>query len=153
MMKFMYVAIAVMLIGISTAYAGGQMARWGSPDDPVVKHITAVETLWSDISCGPPQAALKVALAEDFQGTSIKGKRYDRTNAWGPGTNRNCQLNEIRVHFFGDSLAVVYGNESSIGEKENGSEWKRCLAWTDTWLKRDGKWKLLAAQDNVVPCK
>ncbi|MGH8273932.1 MAG: nuclear transport factor 2 family protein [Terriglobia bacterium] len=150
MMKITYVAVAVMLIGIGTAYAGDQTSRWGSPDNPIVKHITAVEKMWSDTSCGPPQPALKAALAEDFEGTSTKGKRYDRTNAWGPGTNRDCRLQKIRVHFFGDSLAVVYGNESSIGKKKDDSEWKRCLVWTDTWLKRNGKWKIIAAEDDVV---
>lgn len=27
------------------------------------------------------------------------------------------------------------------------------LAWTDTWLKRKGKWQIVAAQDNVVACQ
>jgi hypothetical protein len=152
MMRTAYVAAAVILIGIGTAHGAGQTSRWGSPDNPVVKHITAIETLWSDTSCGPPQPALKMALAEDFQGTSTKGERYYKTDAWGPGTDRDCKLQKIRVHFFGNSLAVAYGNESSIARKKNDSEWRRCLAWTDTWLKRDGKWKIIAAQDDVVTC-
>ena len=34
----------------------------------------------------------------------------------------------------------------------NGKETKRCLIWTDTWLKRAGKWQIMAAQDTTVPC-
>jgi hypothetical protein len=96
---------------------------------------------------------LRAALAVDFQGTSTVGERYDRSNAWGPGTDRDCHLQKIKVHFFSDSLAVVYGNENSLAKKKDGSERKRCLAWTDTWLKRNGKWQIISAQDNVVHCE
>ena len=27
---------------------------------------------------------------------------------------------------------------------------KQCEVWTDTWPKRDGKWQMVAAQDNQV---
>jgi hypothetical protein len=49
-------------------------------------------------------------------------------------------------------LAVAYGNESSIRKGKDGKEFLRCLVWTDTWLKRDGKWQIIAAQDVVVKC-
>jgi len=28
-----------------------------------------------------------------------------------------------------------------------------CLTWTDTWLKRDGKWQIIGVQDAQFPCK
>jgi hypothetical protein len=36
---------------------------------------------------------------------------------------------------------------------KEGKETKRCLIWTDTWLKRAGKWQIVAAQDTTIPCK
>lgn len=36
---------------------------------------------------------------------------------------------------------------------KDGKEFLRCLVWTDTWLKRDGKWQIIAAQDVVVKCQ
>ena len=45
-----------------------------------------------------------------------------------------------------------YGNERSIRKLQGQPETLRCLVWTDTWLKRDGKWELIAAQDTAVPC-
>src|SRR5579862_5647309 len=30
---------------------------------------------------------------------------------------------------------------------------KECQVWTDTWLKRGGKWQIVAAQDNKIDCK
>jgi hypothetical protein len=52
------------------------------------------------------------------------------------------------VRWFGNAVALVYGNETSV-EERNGSRLKQCLVWTDTWLKRDGTWKIVAAQDTA----
>src|SRR5437763_14149272 len=49
-------------------------------------------------------------------------------------------------------IAIAYGAESFTIKDSNGKETKRCLVWTDTWLKRAGKWQIVAAQDTTVPC-
>ena len=64
----------------------------------------------------------------------------------------DCQLGEVKVKFFGDSIAIAYGAESWIDKANDGKETKRCQIWTDTWLKRAGKWQIVAAQDTIVPC-
>jgi hypothetical protein len=64
-----------------------------------------------------------------------------------------CRLDDVKVRLFTDSLAMAYGNERSTRKLQGQPEAVRCLVWTDTWLKRDGKWELIAAQDNAVPCK
>jgi hypothetical protein len=43
---------------------------------------------------------------------------------------------------------VLYGSESRVGKDNKGMERTPSLIWTDTWLKRDGKWQVTAAQDN-----
>jgi len=152
-MKTMHFATVALLIGSGLAYAAAPTSHWGSSADPVVRQITEVETLWSDTNCGPAQAKLQAAVAPDFQGTSPLGMRYNRSRALGAGANRDCHLQQIKVHLFGDALAVVYGNESYMDNKKNGSKSKVCLAWTDTWLKRHDQWQIVAAQDNDVRCK
>jgi len=66
--------------------------------------------------------------------------------------SRDCQLGEVKVRFFGDAIAIAYGAEHRIDKDSNGKEAKRCQVWTDTWLKRGGKWQIVAAQDTVIPC-
>ena len=90
-----------------------QDSRWGSPDDPIVKFIIAIEAKWASSSCSP-QPDLKAIIADDFQGTTTNGHRYDKA--------------------------------------EDGKEARRCQVWTDTWLKRNGQWQIVAAQDTVIPC-
>lgn len=143
----------VVLTGIGTAQAAGQPARWAAPDDATARYIIHIEKLWSDTSCGPARPALRAAIAEDFQGTSPEGERYDRSHALEAGNARDCQLGQVKVHLFGDSLAMVYGSESSLATEKAGKTRKRCLVWTDTWLKRNGAWQIIAAQDTAVTCK
>jgi hypothetical protein len=50
-------------------------------------------------------------------------------------------------------LAAVYGSEHSVGKDKAEPETKVCQIWTDTWLKRNGKWQIIASQDNRVACK
>lgn len=147
-------AVAMALM-IGCAYADESPDRWASADDPVVKHILAVEKMWSDTNCRKADPALAAAFADDFHATSTKGKRYGKQEALSTSDSydRDCVLGSVKVRFFGDSVAMAYGGESSIRSNEDGTEVKRCLAWTDTWFKRNGQWRIIAAQDNIVDCE
>jgi len=155
MNKPIYAMAALLLFGTGTACAADQIGHWASPDDPNAKAITALEDMWAHTACSSVPDALKEAFAEEFQGTAPSGQRYGRpTGEWGgKGDHTDCQLKDIQIRLFGDSVAVAYGNESSVSKKQDGTTLKHCLAWTDTWLKRNGKWQIVAAQDNGVTCK
>ena len=119
-----------------------------------VKFIIAAEAKWASSACSP-QPDLKNVIADDFQGTSPSGRRYDKAKAIATDTkslSHDCQLGEVKVRFFGDSIAIAYGAESAVAKAKDGKETKRCLIWTDTWLKRAGKWQIVAAQDTDMPC-
>ena len=146
--------LALFLLGGFTSLSVAQESRWGSPDEETVKLITAVEAKWASSACSP-QPDLRDVIADDFQGTSTKGQRFGKEEAITTdikSLSRDCQLGEVKVRFFGDSIAVAYGAESRMIKDDNGKETKRCQVWTDTWLKRAGKWQIVAAQDTIVPC-
>src|SRR5262245_20717351 len=146
--------LALCFVGGFTSPCVAQESRWGSPDEDTVKLITAVEATWANTACGP-QPDLKDYFADDFQGTSPKGRRYGKEEASSADTKslaRDCKLGEVKVRLFDVSMAMVYGAESSLNKDNNGKEAKQCLIWTDTWLKRGGKWQIVAAQDTSVPC-
>jgi hypothetical protein len=158
----MKLASIIPAFGLALSFLGGftspsavaQESRWGSPDEDTVKLITAAEAKWASSACSP-QPDLKDVIADDFQGTSTKGQRYGKEEAITTDTkslSRDCRLGEVKVKFFGDSIAVAYGAENRMIKDNDGKETKRCQVWTDTWLKRAGKWQIVAAQDTVVPC-
>jgi len=154
-MKFLSI-IAVSLVFFLGGFASrsvGQESRWGSPGEETVKFMIAAEAKWANAACSS-QPDLKDVIADDFQGTSPSGKRYGKNEAiTTKSLSRDCQLGEVKVRFFGDSIAIAYGAESAVSKAKDGKETKRCLIWTDTWLKRAGKWQIVSAQDTDIPCK
>jgi Domain of unknown function (DUF4440) len=136
--------------------AQAQTSHWASPDDKTANYIVDMERKWAEGVC-VDNGVIAGLLAEDFQGTSTKGARFNKADELkdekGPRSAHDCGLDEAKVHFFGDSFAVVYGREHALGKDPAHPNTKVCQAWTDTWLKRDGKWQIIASQDNRVECK
>lgn len=149
----LHVAVLASL-GILAEPSAAQESRWGTPDEPTVKYIVASEAKWANAACSS-QPDLRVIVADDYQGTSTAGQRYPKADAIAdePNKSRDCQLGDVKIRFFGDSVAVAYGSESRMQKAADGTEARRCQVWTDTWLKRSGQWQIVAAQDTVVPCK
>ena len=143
------------MIAVIAAHA--QQGRWATADDGTAKFMVDAERQWAEAACTHKKIATSI-LADDFQGTSPDGKRYTKTDevadtADPSKTARDCRLIDAKVRFFGDDLAMVYGSESSVQGTKGGTEQTRCLIWTDTWLKRNTKWQIIAAQDTQFECK
>jgi Domain of unknown function (DUF4440) len=156
-MSFRPITALIIFTIIPIAGARAQQGRWATADDATAKFIIDAERQWAEADCTHSSIAEQI-LADDFQGTSPAGRRYtkpeevanlqDRSKA-----PRDCRLLDARVRFFGESLAMAYGSESSVQKAKDGTEKSRCLIWTDTWLKRNGKWQIIAAQDTQYDCK
>jgi aminopeptidase C len=55
------------------------------------------------------------------------------------------RLNEVKVRFYGDT-AIAQGDES--WERRSGERGR--FVWTDTWILRNGRWQIVAAEDLVA---
>jgi len=133
-----------------SATASAQSSRWASADDKTAVWMISQERRWAESACDGNDVALAL-LADDFQGTSPSGKRYSRPTTAEKPTARDCKLGEVKIRFFGDNLAIAYGTESRVKTKD-GKDDVETLVWTDTWLKRNGRWQIIAAED-LVPTK
>ena len=147
------VATATMLLLVP---APAQQSHWASDDDKTAKYIIDMERKWAEGVC-VDNGVVASLLAEDFQGTSTQGARFKKADELkdekGTRTAHDCGLDEAKVHFFGDNLAVVYGREHAVGKDKSQPSAKVCQVWTDTWLKRGGNWQIIASHDNRVECK
>jgi hypothetical protein len=147
------IATCALLVAV-TAPSLAQESRWGSADEPAVRFMIASEAKWANAACST-QADLATFVADDYQGTSTTGRRYPKADAIADEPHKqssDCKLGDVKVRFFGDAVAVAYGAESRMQKAADGTKSKRCQVWTDTWLKRNGKWQIVAAQDTIVPC-
>jgi len=157
MRKFHRLALTVAIAAaFSLLPALAQQSQWASADDPTAKYIIDMERKWAEGVC-VDNGVVAGLLADDFEGTSTKGARFNKADELkdekSPRTAHDCGLDETKVRFFGDSVAVVYGNEHAIGKDTSQPNTKVCQVCTDTWLKRSGKWQIIASQDNRVRCK
>jgi hypothetical protein len=136
--------------------ANAQQSQWASAEDKTAKYIVDMECKWAEGVC-VDNGVVASLLADDFQGTSTQGARFTKADELkdekGARTAHDCALDDAKVHFFGDNLAVVYGREHAVGKDKSQPSAKVCQVWTDTWLKRGGKWEIIASHDNRVECK
>jgi hypothetical protein len=157
-MRMMHLRLCETVIGLTVFIvpALAQRSHWAAADDKTAQYIIDMERKWAEGVCGDNGVVAEL-LADDFQGTSTTGARYRKADELrdekGPHTARDCGIDEVKVRFFGDSLALVYGSEHAVGKDKSQPNAKVCQVWTDTWLKRGGKWQIVAAQDNRVACR
>ena len=136
--------------------AHSQESHWAAPGDKSAKFMIDMERKWAEGVCAN-NGIISELLADDFLGTSTGGKRYNKTDELrdekGPRSAHGCALDDAKVRFFAENVAIIYGREHAIGKDKMRPNAKQCQVWTDTWLKRDGRWQIVAAQDNKVDCK
>ncbi len=147
---------AAMVASLLIIPAYAQQSHWASANDTTAKYIIAMERKWAEGVC-VDNGVVAGLLADDFQGTSTNGDRFTKADELkdekSPRTAHDCGLDEAKVRFFGDSVAVVYGSEHAVGKDKSQPNAKVCQVWTDTWLKRNGTWQIVASHDNRVQCK
>jgi len=152
-LRIFAVAVAAALLLIP---ARAQQSHWAAADDKTAAYIIGMERKWAEGVC-VDNGVVAGLLADDFQGTSTKGVRFMKPDELkdekSARTAHDCGLDEAKVRFFGDSVAVVYGSEHVVGKDKSQPNAKVCQVWTDTWLKRGDTWQIVASQDNRVKCR
>lgn len=149
--------ILIVVIAFASVVAGSALAGdIPAKDGATAKWMIKQERMWANMACGGKWIALDV-FADDFHGTSPNGGHYGKpksipTNDPNIKWSTDCHLDKADVRFFSTDVAVVYGAESKTVELPDSKYERRCLAWTDTWLKRIGKWQLIAVQDGRIKC-
>lgn len=160
-------ATATVLAGSSASAQQVSQGRWAEEGDPVAKELLELERIWATLACAPADSIVSATtnfvntyIADDFIGTSPSGSLYGKADmipaapASGPvETERDCKVVSAKVRYFGPDVAVIYGSESAMVKGADGKETSRTLIWTDTLMRRAGKWQIIAVQDMTAPAK
>ena len=110
------------------------------------KHFTEMESRWAEATGPAESSLLEEILADDFLGTDTRGEPYTKAQAIARAKSRTRSpnhLDKIKIRFFGDDLVIIHGSESSV-------DGTKTVVWTDVWLKRNGRWQNVAAQDMLT---
>jgi len=113
-------------------------------------YIQQAEPDWAESSATNDVSVIERIIADDFVGVDIEGNHYSKADMrkWraSPSEHVSDHMNEVLIRFYGDA-AVAQGSET--WKKKNGTTGK--FVWTDTWIRRAGKWQVVAAEDLVPP--
>ena len=116
--------------------------------EAVVEEITQLENAWVAAIMKKDVAALENLLAEDFNGTSPTGNTFPRSDAIedlksGAYAVESMALDEVSVNVYGNT-AVVFTSQQEKS-KYDGKDNSGHYHFTNVWVKRDGKWRVVAS--------
>jgi hypothetical protein len=119
------------------------------------QYITESEKQWAEAVASGDSTVVQKILADDFIGVDTKGFQYNKAHEVhntpeGPKYFKSNHLNTIKIRFYGD-MAVAQGDE--IWVRYSGQPLTGRFVWTDTWLFRNDKWQIVAAEDLIAPVK
>jgi hypothetical protein len=119
----------------------------------IQRYILDSERQWAESVATGDTSAIERILADDFIGVDPKGRLYTKQQMIDETRNApkyfvSNQLNDVKVRFYGNT-AIAQGSETW----ERGSGERGRFVWTDTWLRRNGHWQIVAAEDLIAPEK
>jgi ketosteroid isomerase-like protein len=114
------------------------------------RYILESERQWAESVATGDTSAIQRILADDFVGVDPKGGLYNKQQMIADTRNApkyfvSNRLNDVKVRFYGNT-AIAQGSET--WEKRSGERGR--FVWTDTWLQRDGRWQIVAAEDLIA---
>jgi ketosteroid isomerase-like protein len=119
----------------------------------VERYIVDSERQWAESVATGDTSAIERILADDFIGVDPKGRRYTKQQMIDETRNApkyfvSNRLNDVKVRFY-RTTAVAQGSET--WEKHSGERGR--FVWTDTWIRRNRQWQIVAAEDLIAPEK
>jgi ketosteroid isomerase-like protein len=117
------------------------------------RYILDSERQWAESVATGDTSAIERILADDFIGVDPKGHLYTKQQMIDETRNApkyfvSNRLHDVKVRFYG-KLAIAQGSET--WEKRSGERGR--FVWTDTWLRRNARWQIVAAEDLIAPEK
>ena len=117
------------------------------------RYILDSERQWAESVATGDTSAIERILADDFIGVDPNGHLYNKQKMIDETRNApkhfvSNRLNDVKVRFYGET-AIAQGSET--WEKHSGERGR--FVWTDTWLQRNGRWQIVAAEDLIAPEK
>ena len=145
-MKMMWFGVVVLFLVSSADAQSPRRADRAS----VERYIRESEAQWAESVATGDTSAIQRILSDDFIGTDPKGNLYDKAQMIAdtkdaPKYFVSNHLDQVKIRFFGNT-AVAQGSESWV--RRDGERGR--FVWTDTWVLRNGRWQIVAAEDLIA---
>jgi ketosteroid isomerase-like protein len=118
------------------------------------QYIKQSEKEWAESVANGDTTVIVKILADDFVGVDPDGTHYVKQEMVkgtydAPKYFLSNHLNDVKVRFYGNT-AVAQGDETWVKRKDSSTG---RFVWTDTWVLRNDKWQIVAAEDLIAPVK
>lgn len=146
-MKLVYLLLVMIPLSISCG-----RAQSGSDED----QLLAIERGWNDALRTHNVRWFQMNLAEDLTDIGsldgvLRTKKEDLAlMETDKTTYESLELTNLRARVEGNA-GIVTGINYLRGRDENGHGFDLVLAFTDTYIKRDGRWQVWASQHTRIP--
>jgi uncharacterized protein (TIGR02246 family) len=133
--------------------------RYNIQTESVEQELIKLENEWAGAWVKMDAAFFERIEADDYMWTSPSGEvwtkakdlAFVRSLRSGEGTSLSYVTDEVKVRVYGDA-AVVTGRDT-IKETKKGKDVSHQERWTNTWVKRDGRWQCVAGHSSVIAQK
>ena len=147
------VIVASCLLVCIASVANAQQANAATTRSADESAVLDLEEAWAKGVVKRDAATFKRLLAPGFVYTEDDrvqtGDQLTRDITAGTDTVTDARNEQMQTRAF-DNAMVVTGWLIMQG-RSGGKPFNRRYRFTDTWLKRNGQWQIIAAQDYLVP--
>ena len=125
-------------------------------DDDPGSAVKALEKRWQKAIVNKDVKTIDELLASDFVATSSTGRVGSKSTLLGTirrdkNEYKSADARGMSVRMLGPRVAVVTGIATESGTTPDGTSFTNSRRFTDTWMRRDGKWRCVASQATEVP--
>lgn len=135
--------LAVVLVLVLDAFASG-MAYAGDAED-----VDAAEEARYAVMIAQDRGALAAILGEEFLYHQPSGKVQDKAGyieqvTGGDVRIRKAERYDVRIHVYGGTATATGSTKVDVELKGEPRQFD--LRFLDVWVKRDGRWQIVARQ-------
>ena len=123
------------------------------PDDE--RTLIELQNAWMDAWQRLDYGRLEEILAPEFSLTSARSDQLVHRAEWlrllDQVRNVSFEYSDVRVQVFGDAAVVKsrMSQVASVGDQP----WNETFMLTDVWVRRDGRWQVVARHSSTPPAK
>jgi len=148
-----YTIAGLLLAMAIVTFAQTQKNPPGQGAEATKQVLIKLENKWVEALVKSDAAALDAIFADTYVDTDEHSHRTDRQGVLsvlrsGDLKMESIKLSDLQVHDYGDA-AIVVGNARQVGNFK-GQSITATIAFTDTFIRQNGKWKAVASHRSVV---
>lgn len=154
-MKGILAALVLVLAVSCQAFAQAKPAA-PAKSASVEQELIKLENDWNNAEVKRDVAALSRILADDWtvadpEGTIVNKAQDLAEIKSGESVTTSAVADEMKVRVYGDAAVVVGRN--TVKEQYKGKDFSGQYRFTDTWVKKDGRWQCVATAATKITKK